>query len=185
MLSGLDGHEGPRGPWPHSPSLARSLTLLSRALSHFVLSHRLQGLCYTEEPCIYVTSTGLKAYPVEIVRPTETMLKLMAARCVNPEVEPVWKVVIMDLTEDFRCKVMFMATICETFSQACDGLVKADAFMLSMKMHTFMRMDPKKETLQTVRKMKMFDMFAAEANIKILRYSVDLKSAIGVMMCFE
>jgi len=142
------------------------------------------GLSYTDGPCAYVKKDGTysRVHPLATLRPTDNMLMKLSNASLNPEIEPSWHVMLMEVFEDYECRVVPMDAECKTFSEACDGVIKSTTRLFDKNLAVFLRMDPKQETLQTMRKIKMFENFADKANMKILRYCPEMTHAVGVVL---
>jgi hypothetical protein len=119
-----------------------------------------------------------------IVRPTEAMLKQLLDNSVNPELEPTWKVILLKNLNGIQTSPMECP--CETFSQACDNVMKSTFLLKKSGIDTFVQMDHKLAAKENkLLKMKLFEKFADRSGIKLLRYSVSMNSAIGVSLTFE
>jgi hypothetical protein len=154
-----------------------------------------QGLCFIDKPVTYTyfkKGHGKKilkrTHNTAVVRPTETMLKTLAERTVNPEIEVSWDIYLLEATKG-SCNITLQTRTrpMETFRDACIHIANAEFLTKAFGVSSYFgRMDHVDvQTPEILAKMKKFDKFADQANLKILRYTDGLGYAVAVGLNFE
>ena len=160
--------------------------------------HHCVAMEFVESPVLYVNgsySSRWRILPAEIIRPSESMIAEYHVRTVNPEVEPKWMPMHMAMTvvpAGTICNVSSYATMVgDSFKKtsetllACLDAARQNAVDNNRSHKEFVRIDPKQESIEAIKKKTMIDTMAAKAHIKVLRYSADMSEAFGVGLRFD